>query len=110
MGRIEYPADLGRPVLAIGEPERDIADRRAVVLQDQRYGPLLAVEVGARQTLVQNLCRASLGPRIVQQKACDVRPGVDRYHPIEIIGAMKSQAQPVGPQRQWEGHAATLTT
>ena len=43
--RVENPPDLALTVLVIGEPQRDVSDRDAVMLDDQRKRASLAIDV-----------------------------------------------------------------
>ena len=46
--RVENPPDLALTVLVIGEPQRDVSDRDAVMLDDQRKRASLAIDVSLR--------------------------------------------------------------
>ncbi|WJY98210.1 hypothetical protein CFOUR_09065 [Corynebacterium fournieri] len=46
--RVENPPNLALTVLVIGEPEGDVSDRDAVMLDDQRKRTSLAIDVSLR--------------------------------------------------------------
>lgn len=103
--RVEDPPDLALTVLVIGEPQGDVSDRDAAMLDDQRKRTSLAIEAGLGQALGELVAGDFRGPGIVQKVAGNVRSRVEIVKPFGIACLIQAEPEPLRHQRKLGGGA-----
>src|SRR5699024_11002845 len=99
MGWMEYPADFRDAALLVGQPQQDVPDRDAAMLDDQRKRASLAIEAGLAQALGELVAGDFRGPRLIQQVAGNVRSRVQLVKPFGIACLMQTEPKPLRRQR-----------
>ena len=101
VGGVTDPADLrDRRRVAVLEPQHQVTDERAVVLDHEREHVVghLGRRVGAEPG--ELLGHRRLVEHAVGQVADDVRVGVVAQHRREVLGPRGPEHEPLGPDRQ----------
>ena len=72
MIRVEHPADFGLSMLAVSEPQGDIADWEAIMFDHQGQGAARGAEAGSFKSLGEFRVGVFDRPRVIEQVSGDL--------------------------------------